>query len=95
MVSEKCVTLRFVSLGLDKDPLENRSCFVYKLLHTHYLVNSSLSHFCLYFSLFQLKDEELQFRHLKGLQDPPSPIIKGSKLKESRRKCLSINSSRT
>jgi hypothetical protein len=47
MVLEHCVALRFVTLGLEKDPLEkNRSCFVYKLnLHTHYLVNSFLSHF--------------------------------------------------
>jgi hypothetical protein len=79
MVSEHCVALRFVTLGLDKDPLENRSCFVYKLLCTHYLVNASLSHFCLYFSSFQLKDKELQHRHLKGLQDPPTCIMKGSK----------------
>jgi hypothetical protein len=69
MVSEHCVALRFVTLGLDKDPLENKSCFVYKLLHTHYLVNSSLSHFCLYFSSFQLKDKELQLHHRQGLQE--------------------------
>jgi hypothetical protein len=59
-----------------------------KKITPHYLVNSSLNHFCLYFSSFQHKDEELQLQQLKGLQDPPTSIIKGSKLKESRRRSL-------
>jgi hypothetical protein len=46
MVSEHCVALRFVTLGLDKDPLENRtySYFWVKTLYTCFLVISYLSH---------------------------------------------------
>jgi hypothetical protein len=73
MVSEHCVALRFMTLGLDKNPLEIQELllFLTKNLHTHYLINSSLSHFVSTSLHFKSKTKSFNFNTSKDFEIHP------------------------